>query len=84
MPRPRPAYPSEFRRQLLDLVPVGRSPDGGPAPVGVLTLSSVLSSVPRTNPRRRQSAVQLTLLVRPRRGHARAFPLVATRRILER
>jgi transposase len=27
MPRPRPAYPPEFRRQLLELVRAGRTPD---------------------------------------------------------
>ena len=27
MPRPRPAYPPEFRRQLLELVQAGRTPD---------------------------------------------------------
>jgi len=27
MPRPRPAYPPEFRRQLLELVRAGRTPE---------------------------------------------------------
>jgi transposase len=27
MPKPRPAYPPEFRRQLIELVRVGRTPE---------------------------------------------------------